>query len=205
MSFSDEIKKELAKKLDPSRVKSRKGFDNGGESLQYVEGWDIIDEANQVFGYDAWSRRIISLECVGTHTYKNKDGKEKVKCGYRATVEVSVNGVVRCGTGFGNGIGNDPVDIHELAAKEAETDAMKRAFSTFGYRFGLALYDKSREFVGVDTTEEDEAREKLKLLIVDATPEQQAWFSEKYGAVNKVPVHMLDKLISRLEASAAQV
>lgn len=205
MNFSDDVKKELAKKLDPSRVKSRKGFDNGGESLQYVEGWDIIDEANQVFGYDAWSRRIVSLEFLGLHTYKNKTGQEKVKCGYRCTIEVSVNGVVRCGTGFGNSIGNDPIDIHELAVKEAETDAMKRAFATFGYRFGLALYDKSREFVGIDTTDEDEAREKLKQLIVDAMPEQQAWFSEKYGAVNKVPITMLDKLIARLELSKTQV
>jgi hypothetical protein len=52
--------------------------------------------------------------------------------------------VIRYGSGFGNGIGPDAVDVHELAIKEAETDAMKRALATFGNPFGLALYDKTR-------------------------------------------------------------
>jgi len=200
--FTDEIKKELGKKLSPEHVKTREGFGGGGQ-LSYLEGWFVIQEANRIFGHDAWSRQVVSLELLGTHSYKNKHGKDQVKCGYRATVNVTVNGVVRCGTGFGNSVGNDPIDIHELAIKEAETDAMKRAFATFGYPLGLALYDKTREHVGVDTTDEDEAREKLKGLIVNATPEQQAWFSEKYGAVIKVPAVMLNKLIARLEATTA--
>jgi hypothetical protein len=35
-------------------------------------------------------------------------------------------------------------DAHESALKEAETDATKRALTTFGNLFGLALYDKDR-------------------------------------------------------------
>jgi hypothetical protein len=38
----------------------------------------------------------------------------------------------------------------ESAAKEAETDAMKRALMTFGNPFGLALYDKTQANVGFD-------------------------------------------------------
>lgn len=199
--FTDEIKKELSKKLSPEHVKTREGFGGGGK-LSYLEGWFVIQEANRIFGFDGWSRRLLSLSCVG-ETASEKDGRKKCKVGYRATVEIEIDGVVRCGTGFGNSVGNDPIDIHELAIKEAETDAMKRAFATFGYPLGLALYDKTREHVGVDTTDEDEAREKLKGLIVNATPEQQAWFSEKYGAVAKVPAVMLNKLIERLEATTA--
>ncbi len=44
---------------------------------------------------------------------------------------------------------------HESALKEAETDAMKRAFMTFGNPFGLALYDKTQANVG---DEADESR-----------------------------------------------
>ncbi len=35
-------------------------------------------------------------------------------------------------------------EAHEAALKEAETDAMKRALTTFGNLFGLALYDKEQ-------------------------------------------------------------
>ena len=38
-------------------------------------------------------------------------------------------------------------DAVENGIKGAETDAMKRAFLTFGDQFGLALYDKKREHV----------------------------------------------------------
>lgn len=38
-------------------------------------------------------------------------------------------------------------EAHALAAKEAETDATKRALSTFGNSFGLALYDRDRKGV----------------------------------------------------------
>ncbi len=40
-----------------------------------------------------------------------------------------------------------PGEAHESAIKEAETDATKRALTTFGNPFGLALYDKERKGV----------------------------------------------------------
>jgi hypothetical protein len=49
------------------------------------------------------------------------------------------------GTGFGGA--RSPEAAHEIALKAAETDATKRALSTFGNPFGLALYDKGQ--VGV--------------------------------------------------------
>jgi DNA repair and recombination protein RAD52 len=51
---------------------------------------------------------------------------------------------VRDGCGAGHGIDRDAGLAHESALKEAETDAMKRAFMTFGNPFGLALYDKEQ-------------------------------------------------------------
>jgi hypothetical protein len=44
-------------------------------------------------------------------------------------------------------VGLLPGEAHESAIKEAETDAMKRALSTFGNPFGLALYDKEQQNV----------------------------------------------------------
>ncbi len=44
-------------------------------------------------------------------------------------------------------MGLTPGEAHESAIKEAETDAMKRALSTFGNPFGLALYDKEQQNV----------------------------------------------------------
>jgi hypothetical protein len=44
-------------------------------------------------------------------------------------------------------VGQTPGEAHESAIKEAETDAMKRALSTFGNPFGLALYDKEQQNV----------------------------------------------------------
>jgi DNA repair and recombination protein RAD52 len=49
--------------------------------------------------------------------------------------------------GFGTGIAKDYASAHESAGKEAVTDAMKRAFRTFGNQFGNALYDKSQKHV----------------------------------------------------------
>jgi recombination DNA repair RAD52 pathway protein len=55
--------------------------------------------------------------------------------------------VIREGIGTGHGIDRDLGQAHESAVKEAETDAMKRALSTFGSQFGLALYDKQQRDV----------------------------------------------------------
>ncbi len=62
-------------------------------------------------------------------------------------MRVTVGCVIREGTGFGAGALPDLGEAYESAIKEAETDAMKRAFMTFGNPFGLALYDKAQENV----------------------------------------------------------
>ncbi len=136
--LTDEQKAELKAPLSATIVKKNpKGFD-------YIEGWHAIAEANRIFGYDGWSREVVSLAIVGEPYQVN--GNWRV--GYRATVRVTVltdgREIVRDGTGYGSGIVKDLNDAHEGAVKEAETDAMKRALMTFGNPFGLALYDKDR-------------------------------------------------------------
>ena len=70
----------------------------------------------------------------------------------------------REGCGAGHGILKDLGEAHESALKEAETDAMKRALMTFGNPFGLALYDKARENVGVNLTPAQEAQQDANLI-----------------------------------------
>lgn len=130
----------LSAKLPAEVVRTRDG-------MSYVEGWYVIDEANKCFGFDGWAMETLETRQVQEHACKLKSGKDGWRVGYTCRVRVSVLGIVRDGMGAGNGIDQDLFKAHESAIKEAETDAMKRAFRTFGYRFGLALYDKKQEHV----------------------------------------------------------
>ena len=53
----------LSQELDSSRVKTReiKTREQGNISLSYIEGFDVIDTANLIFGYGNWSYLISSL------------------------------------------------------------------------------------------------------------------------------------------------
>lgn len=145
----------LGDNLDPKNVKSRK--QPGGPNLSYIEGWHAINEANRIFGFGSWERELMKLErtnCDLVDVTKNNRTEKQWRVGYLATVRITVHGEGgsrhRDGTGFGSGYGKDNQlgEAVESAVKEAETDAMKRALSTFGNQFGLALYDKSRAAVG---------------------------------------------------------
>ena len=143
--FTDEQLVELQAPLDGSRVSSRS---KSGITLSYIEGWHAIAEANRIFGHDGWTRHTlrISRECEPYQTPKKSGGQNFNAC-YCAIVRVSAGGVERDGTGYGSGIQGNLGDAIESAIKEAETDATKRALMTFGWPFGLALYDKSKAHV----------------------------------------------------------
>lgn len=137
MGFSDTQTRQLRAKLDGKNVKSRKA---NGQTLHYVEGWHVLDEANRIFGFDGWDRRTLKTRCIWTGM------REKhYATAYTAKVRIRVRAgdviIVREGSGTGEGRGASPGEAHEISLKCAETDATKRALATFGNRFGLALYD----------------------------------------------------------------
>ena len=136
MTFSTEQRELLKAPLDRKNVAQRS---QGGGKVSYIEGWWAISEANRIFGFDGWTRETVHIKQLG-EPYE-KDGKQRVN--YMAMVRITAGGVMREGCGFGQGIDKDVGQAHESALKEAETDAMKRAFMTFGNPFGLALYDKT--------------------------------------------------------------
>ena len=51
----------LNSQLDSSRVKTR---EKGNINLSYLEGFDIIETANSIFGYGNWDYAISKLELV---------------------------------------------------------------------------------------------------------------------------------------------
>jgi DNA repair and recombination protein RAD52 len=148
MSFSDKQVAALEAPLHRENVKSRK---QGGSNVSYIEGYHAENEANRIFGFDAWDRETVDLKCVAERERKIGKGqyeKDGFGVSYIARVRVTVRAgdttVVREGVGAGHGIDSDLGQAHESAIKEAETDAEKRALKTFGNPFGQALYDKEQ-------------------------------------------------------------
>lgn len=146
----EDVQKELDANIPESVISTREG--GGGKKLDYLETWYVIDRMNQIFGALNWSKETALMQQVPV------DGKVTYVAKVRVIVNLG-NGQValRDGTGYGNDKGN--FNPHELATKEAESDAFKRAAMQFGRSLGLALYDKSREFVGEQETTKEIQKE----------------------------------------------
>lgn len=138
--FTKEQIQALSAPIDSKLVRYREGFN--GQRLAYLEGWQVIETANRIFGFDGWERHT-KRELISTDECFSKGGQKMFAVSYLAQVEISVGcRIRRTGTGAGHGMARNLGDAHESAAKEAETDATKRALATFGNQFGLSLYDK---------------------------------------------------------------
>ncbi|MGJ0344944.1 Rad52/Rad22 family DNA repair protein [Aliarcobacter cryaerophilus] len=141
--FSKEQLETLNSELDSNRVRNRS---KGNVTLSYLEGFDILETANSIFGFGNWSYKITTLEQVSQEYNQN----ENVILCYKAIVEVKVFNsthdkyIQREDVGFGTGIAKTLADANENASKEAVTDAIKRAMRSFGNQFGNSLYDKTK-------------------------------------------------------------
>lgn len=132
----------------------------------------MINTLNDIFGQGNWGYDIADgyPKCVKEESVEIR-GKRKNIVSYISKVEFyavlergkNKDGSVDLGDSFysgrnhtarftevGFGNGQDAYSMgaaHELASKESVTDAVKRAAKNLGMRMGLALYDKSQEFV----------------------------------------------------------
>jgi len=166
------IKPLLDAKLDPAHVRKPEG--RYGPKGDWIEGWHAIAEANRIFGHGAWSYEIKSLDRDLLEQVTTAKGEQQWAAAYTCVVRLDVAGTVREDVGFGSGFAKQPGDAIEGATKEAVTDALKRALRTFGWPFGLALYDKQRGHVGVDAPPPDpaETRDRIKAALEKSdTPE----------------------------------
>jgi DNA recombination protein Rad52 len=152
--FTDQQLKMLEAPLAREHVKQRQGA--GRQSLSYIEAWQVIAEANRIFGFGNWSRETVL--CESLHDPRLIPGEEDASgnkvvaaffCKCRVTVW-SLDGqrsIVREGCGAARGFAKTVGEAMEQAAKAAESDALKRALVTFGNAFGLALYDREQRNV----------------------------------------------------------
>lgn len=191
---------ELEKKLNPKHV-SQHPF----TGMDYIQGWHAIAEANRIFGFDGWTRETVYNKEVARYPAKIGKGqyeKDGWKVCYEAKVSIKVfigndDYVERTGTGHGTGQMTDLADCIEGAAKEAETDAMKRALMTFGNQFGLALYDKKKLNVGIDKPELTPEQKLVKasqfvddsietIEIMETVEEVNTWMGKNTKALSRI-------------------
>ncbi len=136
MGFSAKQVQALRRQPNRSYIRTREAH---GRELTYLEGWYAISEANRIFGFDGWSRETIESKCVLA-----RENRGTFLAVYTARVRITVHAdgatVIREGHGTGEGRGTSPGEVHDVALKAAETDATKRALTTFGKPFGLELY-----------------------------------------------------------------
>ena len=141
MTFSTSQLRQLRAPIRPEVVKQR---EVEGKVLHYLEGWHIISEANRIFGYDGWDRETLQSQCVW-----QKQIDYRYAAAYLTRVKITVRAgdqvIQREGLGSGEALAGTAGQAHERASKAAETDATKRALSTFGNSFGLSLYRDKTE------------------------------------------------------------
>ena len=174
--FNDQQTKALQSELSSDRIKVR---DKANIKLSYLEGFDIIDTANNIFGFGGWAYTISSLEQVSQEVNSNQN---VVVC-YKAIVKIDVYDIdhstmiSRQDVGFGTGVARSLADAHENSAKEAVTDALKRSLRSFGNQFGNSLYDKSKIV----------AQNNAPSNIPNAPANQNAGFGQNQAIPNQAP------------------
>lgn len=132
----DEIAADLSNPLDSKLIAIRPR-----DKRRYLEGWNAINQANRIFGYDGWGTEVLNVDFKEISRLDRETG-EVVQIGlYAATVRVTVTGwAPKTDIGVGLTAGASP-DAHETAYKGAVTDGLKRALRQFGPQFGNELYD----------------------------------------------------------------
>jgi len=209
MTTWSEITTQLEAKLNPVHVKPAKSLGPKGD---YIEGWHAMAEANRIFGFGAWSYVVPECTCVFQGPREIGQAKKPgFGVTYTAKVCVTIGDVTREDFGAGHGYDVDCGLAHESAIKEAVTDALKRALRSFGNPFGLALYDKSRENVGVDTppfNPSAAADRVIKKITSTDTSEKAnaAWREEKdtIGDVKDASAADYDRIVSAAKAHKAK-
>lgn len=132
----------LEQPIPRDEVATRSG--GGAKKLSYLETWKVIDLLNEAFGNLGWDSETIEMIQVTGTDFPTYRAKVRIK----AIVQVQPGQYLTVTKeGYGWGADKSKLNAHEMAVKEAESDAIKRAAMKFGKRVGLALYDKTQEHV----------------------------------------------------------
>lgn len=141
--------RQLLEAVKPYRVKLREGH-------SHMEGYDIRAHLTRIFGFEGWDlegdpAQLIHERELDTGRKKESSGWPIIRysCAYRQHLYLVVyddlGRLVK--RALGQAVGkaeNQPSfgDAHDLALKDAETQALKRAAMNLGDQFGLGLYNK---------------------------------------------------------------
>ncbi len=128
MAEMTELQRELDRELDQGLI-SRRPADWGSGTIGYLETRTVIDQANRIFGYGAWSTELLGVpQMVGN--------------GYMAALCVTVRRkdmeASYCDVGYCPLVREGG---EKTAVKGAVSDALKRCLRHFGPQFGNSLYE----------------------------------------------------------------
>lgn len=135
--MSEQIRQLLDENIPSDAVEQRSG--GGGKQLSYLTGHYVIDRLNKVLGHENWSKEITRLQQLPG------DGKPAYMATVRILARIGGNTIIKDGVGYGSDKSDH--NAHELAMKEAVTDATKTAAKDLGISLGLGLYFKSGDYV----------------------------------------------------------
>lgn len=196
--FTPEQVSRLKAMLSPDRVKKRQDF-------SYITAWDATQTANDIFGFGLWDRETLDMRKIQEEVDASNKHRVGYTCRVRITVRAGDSVVFRDGTGAGQGINKDLFQAHELAVKEAESDAMKRALSQFGNQFGLALYDKEQTNVGYEAPAPSDEMKELSdaIVLIAEKPELVVWMNDNTAKIGAL-VEFEREAIKRMCAAKLQ-
>ncbi|KAG0033446.1 DNA repair protein rad52 [Podila clonocystis] len=144
-----QIAGDLKKYLAPEFTSRRSG--PGGNQLTYIEAWRVKNMANSLFGFDGWSSTIsdVTVDFLDV----SNDGKVSVAVSVITRITLK-DGTTHEDIGYGNSENlKSKAASFEKAKKEAASDSLKRAMTSFGNLF-TCLYDKNYcKFVGLQKFE----------------------------------------------------
>eukprot|EP01134_Creolimax_fragrantissima_P002054 CFRG2054T1 len=127
----------LSARLGPDYISYRP---QGGSKVAYLENHNVIQLANETFGFDGWCSSITSM---------NVDVEEQTGRGWTVGVTATVRVLLTHLGTFHEDVGYGQAEnvksrnqALQKAKKEAVTDARKRALRIFGNGLGNCLMDK---------------------------------------------------------------
>lgn len=152
ITLSDAQVAQLLKPINPSRVAVLDG-------LSHLEAYDVRAHLIRVFGFGGWSGDVLDMQCLYEQPTQTSKGKEAFKVAYRCTyrLTIRIKGQELCSfteVAVGESLMPDfkRGDCHDMAAKTAESQALKRCAVNLGDQFGLSLYRKGSTVAVVKAT-----------------------------------------------------
>lgn len=128
---------QLLRQINPARVAVLDG-------LSHLEAYDVRAHLIRCFGFAGWSGDVLSMELLYEEPTQTRGGKAAFKVAYRCTYRLVVAGASYTEVAVGESVMPDfkRGDCHDMAAKTAESQALKRCAVNLGDQFGLSLYRK---------------------------------------------------------------